>query len=170
MVGGSPLEPVTVASAKEVGACGQARSLPRYASCTGSLPAQSIVSLFDCGAHEIASSPQRGRTTQRLLTSGEVEMGCSGRPCNGAFMQRATSSSWHRQLGRARPSESGQYYALSAITPLALAAIQRFANWLTALRAARQPDAPGYRCRPRPTMAHCRQTSRWAAGPGFGWS
>ena len=44
----SPLEPVTVASAKEVGACGQARSLPRYASCTGSLPAQSIVSLLDC--------------------------------------------------------------------------------------------------------------------------
>ena len=48
--GYSPLEPVTVASAKEVGACGQARSLPRYASCTGSLPAQSIVSLLDCSA------------------------------------------------------------------------------------------------------------------------
>jgi hypothetical protein len=124
--GDSPLEPVTVASANDVGACGQARSLPRYASCTGSLPAQSIVSLLDCGRREsrlrvdcksvlptvcqlhrqckaIISLFDRG--TQGVASSvhtgphnsAAAELRCSGDVLQSQAMQRCTYEESHKQ-------------------------------------------------------------------------
>lgn len=52
----APLAPVTVDNAAELGVCGQARVLVRYASWTGSVLEQSMVILLFCATGSFSRS------------------------------------------------------------------------------------------------------------------